>query len=190
MSQLPHGGCLHVSHLCYTSRRVNPGLFWLTNQTNNCRLVIGHSFVIRDSSFLIRNSHCFSYSPLLTRFKTVNPAFLASEIESAFGELNVDHTFRTGFLHAGHWVRGAAETGRRRVNFPPQTLQSPSQSSYSYNGISYFFTNGPNKSIGTGRKVVVLCSLEISRIVCRNRSCRAIGSLLIIAAACTIFSAA
>ncbi|KAF5409552.1 MAG: hypothetical protein Udaeo2_01290 [Candidatus Udaeobacter sp.] len=34
---------------------------------------------------------------------------------------------------------------------------------------------------------MVLCSLEISRIVCRKRSCSAIGSLLIIAAACTIF---
>jgi hypothetical protein len=52
------------------------------------------------------------------------------------------------------------------------------------------FLNGANKSIGTGRNVVVLCSLEISRIVCRKRSCSAIGSLLIIAAACTIFSAA
>ncbi len=50
--------------------------------------------------------------------------------------------------------------------------------------------NGLNKSIGIGRKVVVLCSLEISRMVCRKRSCRAIGSLLINAAACTIFSAA
>jgi hypothetical protein len=50
--------------------------------------------------------------------------------------------------------------------------------------------NGANKSIGTGRNVVVLCSLEISRIVCRKRNCSAIGSLLIIAAACTIFSAA
>ncbi len=52
------------------------------------------------------------------------------------------------------------------------------------------FLKGANRSIGTGRKVVVLCSLEISRIVCRKRSCNAIGSLLIIAAACTIFSAA
>ena len=135
-------------------------------------------------------SHCFSYSPLLTRFSTVKPAFFASEIETVFGELNVDQTLRTGLLQAGHWVRGAAETGRRKVNFPPHTLHSPSQSSYSYNGITYFFRKGPNKSIGTGRNVVVLCSLEISRIVCRNLSCRAIGSLLIIAAACTIFSAA
>src|SRR5437879_2628164 len=52
------------------------------------------------------------------------------------------------------------------------------------------FMNGVNKSIGTGRNVVVLCSLEISRMVWRKRSCSAMGSLLIIAAACTIFSAA
>jgi hypothetical protein len=34
-------------------------------------------------------------------------------------------------------------------------------------GFAHFFKNGPNKSIGIGRKVVVLCSLAISRIVCR-----------------------
>ena len=45
-------------------------------------------------------------------------------------------------------------------------------------------------SRSTGRKVVVLWSLEISRMVCRKRNCSAIGSLLIIAAACTNFSAA
>jgi hypothetical protein len=46
-------------------------------------------------------------------------------------------------LHAGHFVRGAAEVGRRSVNFPPQTLHSPSHSSYSYNGIflRYFKIN-------------------------------------------------
>jgi hypothetical protein len=77
-----------------------------------------------------------SYSPLLTRFRTVNPAFLASEIESALGELKVDHTLRTRFLHAGHLVNGAAESGRRNVNFPPHAAQSPSQSSYSYKGIT------------------------------------------------------
>ena len=38
-----------------------------------------------------------------------------------------------------------------------------------------FFTYGANKSIGIGKNVVVLCSLEISFIVCRNRSWRAIG---------------
>ena len=76
-------------------------------------------------------SYCRSYSPLLTRFNTVNPAFFASEMERAFGELNADQTFRTGFLQAGHWVRGLAESGRNNVNFPPHTLQSPSHSSYS-----------------------------------------------------------
>ena len=57
-------------------------------------------------------------------------------------------------------------------------------------GGSLFLINDVKRSIGRGKKVVVLCSLEISRIVCRKRSCSAIGSLLIIAAACTIFSAA
>jgi hypothetical protein len=65
----------------------------------------------------------------------VNPAFLASDTESALGELKVDHTLRTGFLQAGHFVKGAAESGRRKVNFPPHTAQFPSQSSYSYNGM-------------------------------------------------------
>jgi hypothetical protein len=36
--------------------------------------------------------------------------------------------------------------------------------------------NGANRSIGIGRSVVVLCSLEISFIVCQKRSCRAIAS--------------
>jgi hypothetical protein len=59
--------------------------------------------------------------------------------------LNVDHTLRTGFLHAGHFVRGAAEVGRRSVNLPPHTLHSPSHSSYSYNGIflRYFQNQSP-----------------------------------------------
>ena len=60
---------------------------------------------------------------------------------------------------------------------------------YDFGG-SLFLINAVKRSIGRGKKVVVLCSLEISRIVCRKRSCSAIGSLLIIAAACTIFSAA
>jgi hypothetical protein len=72
---------------------------------------------------------------LLTRLRTVKPAFLASEIESFLGELKVDHTRRTGFLQAGHWVKGLADSGRFKVNFPPHTTQFPSQSSYSYNGI-------------------------------------------------------
>jgi len=154
--------------------------------------------------------YCRSYSPLLTFLKTLKPAFFASEIETFLGELKVDQILRTGFLHAGQFVSGLAESGRCSVNFPPHTGQPPSQTSYSYNGITenpkletrnskrirdYFlsvsaFINGVNKSTGTGKNVVVLCSLEISRIVCRKRNCNAIGSLLIIAAACTIFSAA
>ena len=66
----------------------------------------------------------------------MKPAFLASEIESVLGELKVDHTRRTGFLQAGHLVKGGADSGRRKVNFPPHTTQSPSQSSYSYKGIT------------------------------------------------------
>jgi hypothetical protein len=78
--------------------------------------------------------HCRSYSPLLTRLSTVNPAFFASETESGLsftGELKVEMILRTGFLHAGHLTSGGAESGRRRVNLPPHTLQSPSHSSYS-----------------------------------------------------------
>jgi len=62
---------------------------------------------------------------------TLNPAFLASEIETFFGELKVEKMRRTGFLQAGHLVNAAAESGRLSVNFPPHTLQSPSQISYS-----------------------------------------------------------
>jgi hypothetical protein len=75
--------------------------------------------------------YCRSYSPLLTRLRTVNPAFFASEMDTVLGELNDENNFRTGFLQAGQWVRGAADTGRRKVKRPPQTTQSPSQSSYS-----------------------------------------------------------
>jgi len=73
---------------------------------------------------------------LPSRLNTLNPAFFASEIEAVFGELNVDQILRTGFLHAGQFVSGFAESGRRSVNFPPHTGQLPSQSSYSYNGIT------------------------------------------------------
>jgi len=62
---------------------------------------------------------------------TLKPAFFASENESGRGELKVEKTLRTGFLQAGHFVNGAAESGRRKVNFPPQTLQPPSHNSYS-----------------------------------------------------------
>jgi len=66
----------------------------------------------------------------------VNPAFFASEIETVLGELKVDHTRRTGFLQAGHLVNGGADSGRRKVNFPPHAAHFPSQSSYSYKGIT------------------------------------------------------
>lgn len=55
------------------------------------------------------NDYCFSYSPLLTRLSTVNPAFLASVTDrglSFIGELNVEMIFRTGFLQAGQLVNG------------------------------------------------------------------------------------
>jgi hypothetical protein len=52
-------------------------------------------------------------------------------MDSVFGELNREKTFRTGFLQAGHLINGAAEMGRFSVNLPPQTLQSPSHSSNS-----------------------------------------------------------
>ena len=85
--------------------------------------------------------YCRSYSPLFTRLRTVKPAFFASLIETVLGELNVDHTRRTGFLQAGHLVKGLADSGRRKVNFPPHTTQFPSQSSYSYKGISGSLSN-------------------------------------------------
>src|SRR5262245_27183189 len=55
----------------------------------------------RDSG---RGDYCRSYSPLPRRFRTVNPAFLASEIDCTLGELNEEKTFRTGFLQAGQFV--------------------------------------------------------------------------------------
>jgi len=64
----------------------------------------------------------------------VNPAFLASEMDSGLslcGVLKPEMIFRTGFLHAGQFVSGLAESGRFNVNFPPQTTQWPSHSSYS-----------------------------------------------------------
>ena len=87
--------------------------------------------------------YCRSYSPLFTRFNTVKPAFLASVMDrglSLTGELKLEMIFRTGFLQAGQLVKGLAESGRRRVNFPPHTLQSPSHSSYSYMGIGIIYS--------------------------------------------------
>jgi hypothetical protein len=75
-----------------------------------------------------------SYSPLFTRFSTVNPAFFASVTERGLsfrGELKLEIILRTGFLQAGQLVNGLAERGRRSVNFPPHTAQAPSHSSYS-----------------------------------------------------------
>jgi hypothetical protein len=73
---------------------------------------------------------------LLTFLRTVNPAFFASEIDSDLGELKVDQILRTGFLQAGQFAKGLAESGRCKVNLPPHTGQLPSQSSYSYNGMA------------------------------------------------------
>jgi len=50
---------------------------------------------------------------------------------SLCGVLKPEMIFRTGFLHDGHFVNGAAEIGRFNVNVPPHTLQSPSHNSYS-----------------------------------------------------------
>ena len=78
--------------------------------------------------------YCFSYSPLFTRFKTVKPAFFASDTESGLsfcGELKLEKIFRTGFLHAGHFVKAGALAGRRKVNFPPHTTHPPWHNSYS-----------------------------------------------------------
>ena len=79
-------------------------------------------------------TYCGSYSPLPALLRTVKPAFLASEMESGFsfiGEVNVEMTLRTGFWQTGQWVNGAALSGRRNVNWPPHTVHSPSDSSYS-----------------------------------------------------------
>ena len=64
----------------------------------------------------------------------LNPAFLASETDNGFnfiGELKPEINLRTGFLHAGHLVSGAASSGRRKVNLPPHAAQLPLHSSYS-----------------------------------------------------------
>src|SRR5437899_10514918 len=75
-----------------------------------------------------------SYSPLPSRLRTVNPAFLASLTEGGLvliGELNVEMILRTGRLQAGQGVSSGALTGRRSGNVPPQTMQAPSDISYS-----------------------------------------------------------
>jgi hypothetical protein len=50
---------------------------------------------------------------------------------SLVGVLKPDMILRTGFLHAGQWVNGFADSGLLSVNFPPHILQSPSHNSYS-----------------------------------------------------------
>ena len=73
-------------------------------------------------------------------------------------------------------VRRLARRARGRIAFAHQRLELmlAGAALVFVNRHRYDFDvplrNGPNKSIGTGRKVVVLCSLEISRIVWRNRS--------------------
>ena len=82
--------------------------------------------------------YCLSYSPLLTFLSTVNPAFFASEMDSGLslcGVLKPEMILRTGFLHAGQFVSGLAESGRFKVNFPPQTTHLPTHNSYSYSGM-------------------------------------------------------
>jgi hypothetical protein len=72
----------------------------------------------------------------------VKPAFFASLMDSGLryvGVLKLEMIFCTDLLQAGHFSSGLAETGRRSVKpGPPHGLQSPfpSQSSYSYIGIS------------------------------------------------------
>ena len=47
------------------------------------------------------------------------------------GIQSTEKSRRTGFLQAGHLVNSCAVIGRRSVNLPPHTLQSPSHNSYS-----------------------------------------------------------
>jgi hypothetical protein len=86
--------------------------------------------------------YCFSYSPFPRRLRTVKPAFLASESDGGLdltGELKVEMILRTGRRQAGQTFNGAALIGRRNVNWPPHTMQSPSHNSYSYIGMALVF---------------------------------------------------
>src|ERR1700726_2176640 len=100
------------------------------------------------------------------------------------------------FQAAEKMVQAAAMMSKEPIALQLRFLQTMREISSVHNTTTFFplpidlLTALIKKSIGTGRNVVVLCSLEISRMVWRKRSCRAIGSLLILAAACTIFSAA
>ena len=99
---------------------------------------------------------------------------------SLCGVLKPEMILRTGFLHAGQFINGLADSGRCSVNFPPHDLafavtQFVFVKRHGDSGptwllqrtIPYFFKNALNKSIGNGRNVVVLCSLAISRMVWR-----------------------
>jgi hypothetical protein len=97
-------------------------------------LIVDNSDSFADSLSCLHIIYCFSYSPLLSRLSTVKPAFFASVTDnglSFIGELNDEIIFRTGFLHAGQFVNGLADSGRFSVNFPPHTAQLPSHNSYS-----------------------------------------------------------
>src|ERR1039458_7943686 len=83
-----------------------------------------------------RRSYCLSYSPLLTRLRTVKPAFLASEMERERGVLKVEKTLRTGRRQAGQTFSSLASSGRRKVKRPWHTGQFPSHNSYSYIGMA------------------------------------------------------
>ena len=102
---------------------------------------------------------------------------------------HVEFFFKQWAAFAKTALAGNSTGGPMMIRLPAWRRRSLTPSSYYGFGGSLLF-NGQNKSSGTGRNVVVLCSLEISRMVCRKRNCSAIGSLLMIAAACTIFSAA
>jgi len=68
---------------------------------------------------------------LLTRLRTVNPAFLALEKDIVLGELKVEMTLRTGFRQLGQSFNSGALIGRRRVKRPWHTAHLPSHNSYS-----------------------------------------------------------
>src|SRR4051812_19641472 len=60
--------------------------------------------------------------PFVDPFKHSEPGFFCvcdREGLSLMGELNEEMILRTGFLHAGQFVNGLAESGRCSVNFPP-----------------------------------------------------------------------
>ena len=56
-------------------------------------------------------------------------------------------------------------SAQNHYNLLERTIRHELLPVLSFQPLGGFLRNGPNKSIGTGRKVVVLCSLEISRMV-------------------------